>query len=60
MGTVSFDSTKQGSWRNETAHLSRQLAENKILAPIPSDPPSRVSMKVQKIGPNISLHEFMG
>ena len=58
-GLFSFISTKQAFWRNETAPLSRHIAENKILGPIPLDPHEKVNMDAESIVQNSWDFEFM-
>ena len=54
----SFISRKQAFWKIDPP-LTSQIAENKILAPIPLDPHEKVSMDAEKIMSNTWYFEFM-
>ena len=54
----SFISRKHAFWKIEPP-LTSQIAENKILGPIPLDPHEKVSMDAEKIMSNTWYFEFM-
>ena len=55
----SFISRKHAFWKIEPPPLTSQIAENKILGPIPLDPHEKVNMDAGKIMSNTWDFEFM-
>ena len=54
----SFISRKHGFWKIEPP-LTSQIAENKILGPVPLDPHEKVNMDAEKVMSNTWYFEFM-